>query len=447
MRALIVAYYFPPKGGAGTQRFAKFAKFLPAHGVEPVVLTVDEGLRSEHAPIDDQSLLEQTRCEVLRVPPPPRATSMQRLRRRLRLHVDEDEWAAAAAERALAAARERKFDVCVTTLSPYANYTIGARLQQELGVPWVVDLRDPWALDAWRVYPTPLHARRDLARLARVLRQADFVIANVPEARRAFLDLGADPARTVVIPNGYDDEDFADVAAQGADPARPFTLVHMGTFHPADLPPGLTRNRWRRVRHRQIEPLGRTGYYLLHAVAAWLGANPAARARLAVRLFGRADASHERLIDALGIGDVVRTEGYLPHRESIAALAAADAVFVPLHGLPAGERALVVPGKLYEALASERPVLAALPEGDGADLVRRLDAGLVAGATDVAAIAAALGTLVTAWQRGAAHRGCARDRLVGFSRRRLTGLLAQVLTAAAGGRRTVEVVDPWRALG
>ncbi|MBZ0153624.1 MAG: hypothetical protein K8J09_19030, partial [Planctomycetes bacterium] len=66
MRALIVAYYFPPKGGAGTQRFAKFAKFLPAHGVEPVVLTVDEGLRSEHAPIDDQSLLEQTRCEVLR---------------------------------------------------------------------------------------------------------------------------------------------------------------------------------------------------------------------------------------------------------------------------------------------------------------------------------------------------------------------------------------------
>ncbi|MBL8732897.1 MAG: hypothetical protein JNN13_11055, partial [Planctomycetes bacterium] len=177
MRALIVAYYFPPKGGAGTQRFAKFAKFLPAHGVEPVVLTVDEGLRSEHAPIDDQSLLEQTRCEVLRVPPPPRATSMQRLRRRLRLHVDEDEWAAAAAERALAAARERKFDVCVTTLSPYANYTIGARLQQELGVPWVVDLRDPWALDAWRVYPTPLHARRDLARLARVLRQADFVIA------------------------------------------------------------------------------------------------------------------------------------------------------------------------------------------------------------------------------------------------------------------------------
>lgn len=445
MRALIVAYYFPPKGGAGTQRFAKFCKFLPSHGVEPVVLTVDAAAKSLHAPHDDASLLGGAHTPVLRVAAPERVPFALRVQRALRLLVDDDEWAAAAAERAASEAKAQRFDVVVTTLSPYACWRVGERLQQ-LGIPWVVDLRDPWSLDGWRVHATSLHARVDLARMRRALRRADFVIANVPAARDAFIALGADPARTVVIPNGFDDEDFEALPAPAPRDGR-FRLVHVGTLHGVDVADGLTSNRLRRVRHRQIAPLGRTGHFLLHAIAQWRQRAPANGPGLAVHFYGQVDASHRELIERLGIGDLVTLHGYVEHRASLAALTSADAVFVPLHGVPAGERALVVPGKLYEALASERQILAALPPGDGADLVRGLGAGIVAPPTDAPALAAALATMIDAHARGERRRGCARATLAPFRRRELTASLAQVLAAAVARQRAVDLRDPWQLLG
>jgi glycosyltransferase involved in cell wall biosynthesis len=446
MRALIVAYYFPPRGGAGTQRFAKFCKFLPRHGVQATVLTSAVDDRTSHAPHDDATLLRDTATEVVRVATPARAGLAARVRRTLRLHIDADEWAAAAAERAVAEARARRSEVIVTTLSPFAAWRVGARVQRELGIPWVVDLRDPWALDGWRIFLTGWHARRDLQQMRQALRTADFVIANVPAARDAFVQLGADPARTVVIPNGYDEEDFASAAAAERVDQR-FQLAHIGTFHGIDVGAGMTRNRLRRVRHRQLEPLGRTGYYLLHALAAWRR-EPAWQGRgLALQLYGQVDASHRELITRLGLDDLVTMHGYVEHRASIAALLAADAVFVPLHGIPDGERALVVPGKLYEALASERPILAALPPGDGADLVRQLRAGEVVAPTDSEALARVLGRWTTAHAAGAALPGVARARLQSFTRERLTELLAQVLEAAVARRPEVLVRDPWQQLG
>jgi glycosyltransferase involved in cell wall biosynthesis len=448
MRALIVAYYYPPKGGAGTQRFAKFCKYLPDHGVEPTVLTVATAKASHHAPHDDTMLVADSTREVLRVAEAAHVPALLRLRRVLRLTIDEDEWAWAAADVALETARVRPFDVVVTTLSPYACYRIGERLQRELGLPWVVDLRDPWSLDGWRAFPSPLHARLDLRHLRRTLTGADFVIANVPEARRAFVALGADPQRTVVIPNGFDQEDFTGVAKSARIPGDPFRLVHIGTFHSVGVAPGITRNTWRRVRHRQVAPLGRTGFYLLHALANWrdqVGAT-AAEKQLAVHLFGRVDVSHDALIEQLGLRDLVTVHGYVSHRASVAALMHADAAFVPLHGIPADERALVVPGKLYEALASEHPVLAALPPGDAADLVRQLGAGPVVPPTDVAALTAALTRMVAGYDHAAALDGCIRARLRGFTRRSLTAQLVQVLEAAVARKPSVAVQDPWVTL-
>jgi len=56
---LILTYFFPPMGGAGTQRFAKFTKYLPEFGIKPVVVTTDGG-STEFSPTTDESLL----CDV-----------------------------------------------------------------------------------------------------------------------------------------------------------------------------------------------------------------------------------------------------------------------------------------------------------------------------------------------------------------------------------------------
>jgi len=445
-RVLVVAYFFPPKGGAGTQRFAKFCKYLPEHGIDPVVLSVDAGQQHRSAPTDDPTLAAEASFAVERVPEPARAPFSFWLRRKLRFYLDDDVWAHVAAQRAVNLAREHDVEAVVTTLSPYACYRIGERLRAELGLPWIVDLRDPWALDGWRRYRSSVHARWDLGHMRRALTGADFVIANVPAAAQAFVELGADPGRVVVIPNGFDEEDFVGVTQPPRADSR-FRLVHMGTLHGVDVPEGFTADSFAVRRHRQIAPLGRTGHYLLHALARLQTRVPDLRDQLVVALYGNVDASHRELAARLGVADLIEQHGYVSHRETTAALVAADAVFVPLHGVPAGERALVVPGKLYEALASERPLLAALPPGDGSDLVRHLQAGLAVAATDTDALAAALLELLEKHWRGEPMQGCRRDRLRVFTRRHLTGLLAQVVDAAVAGKATVAVADPWRELG
>lgn len=442
---LVVAYYFPPRGGAGTQRFAKFCKYLPEFGFEPVVLTSRTLETDRNAPHDDPSLATGADLVVERVGDAGSGSWQRRALRRLRFFLDADEWADVAAERATGLVREHAPAAVITTLSPFACYRIGLRLKRELGLPWLVDLRDPWSLDGWRRYRSALHARYDLRHMRTALTSADCVIANVPEAAAEFVALGADARRTVVIPNGFDEDDFAAAAAARSDDGH-FDLVHMGTLHALDHAGGFTKNTPLLRRHRQIAPLGRTGHYLLHAADLLRARDPAAFARLRIHLYGHVDDSHRRLIGTLRLDDTVRLHGYVAHAETVAALCSSDAVFVPLHDVPAGERALVVPGKLYEALASERAVLAALPPGDGRDLVRAANAGKLVGPTDADALSRALGELIEAHARGEPVRGARRGHLPMFTRRHLADLLARALRGAIAGDARIDVESPWAAL-
>ncbi|MEE4215494.1 MAG: hypothetical protein V2I34_10510, partial [Bacteroidales bacterium] len=55
-KILIITYYWPPCGGAGVQRWLKFAKYLPEYGWEPIVLTVDPAYAQY--PAIDESLVK-----------------------------------------------------------------------------------------------------------------------------------------------------------------------------------------------------------------------------------------------------------------------------------------------------------------------------------------------------------------------------------------------------
>jgi glycosyltransferase involved in cell wall biosynthesis len=90
----------------------------------------------------------------------------------------------------------------------------------------------------------------------------------------------------------------------------------------------------------------------------------------------------------------VTLTGYQDHRTSVRELVEADLLFLPLHRLPPGVRARIVPGKTYEYLASGRPILAAVPAGDARDLVLAAGAGIAVEPDDVAGIAAAIRTFM-----------------------------------------------------
>ena len=54
-KVLVIAYYWPPAGGPGVQRWLKFTKYLPEFGYEPIVYVPE----NPSYPIVDEKLLEE----------------------------------------------------------------------------------------------------------------------------------------------------------------------------------------------------------------------------------------------------------------------------------------------------------------------------------------------------------------------------------------------------
>ena len=243
------------------------------------------------------------------------------------------------------------------------------RLSRELGRPWVADLGDPWALDEMMVYPTGLHRRQELRRMRQLLGSAAAIVMSTPEAvsrvKRAFPELAAKPI--VAIPNGFDASDFEGVVPERDDGV--FRIVHTGYLH-TEL--GRRQRRMAALRRllggetRGVDILTRSHVYLLKAIELLLERDPGLRNRIEVHFAGVLSGADREIASR---SDVVRLHGYLPHAESIGLIRSADLLFLPMQNVRPGTRSSTVPGKTYEYLASGRPILAAVPDGDARDIL------------------------------------------------------------------------------
>ena len=127
--------------------------------------------------------------------------------------------------------------------------------------------------------------------------------------------------------------------------------------------------------------------YLLEAIDRLLARKPELRGRIEVHLAGvLSDADRE----IAARSEVVHVHGYLPHAESLRLIRSADLLFLPMQNLPAGMRSSTVPGKTYEYLASGRPILAAVPEGDARDILTAAGRAHICAPNDVDAMIEAL---------------------------------------------------------
>lgn len=400
---LFLAYHFPPVGGGGVQRNLGMVQYLAPLGYRSIVITGTERPRGHWAP-EDASLTETLprETEIHRLPgpqPPDSRVWRSRLERRLLLRPAFTRW---WLEGALQAGRVHgpQADVVYASLIPYETAETAVQLARELRKPLVVDLQDPWALDEMWMYPTGLHRRVDLRRMRAALEAADAVVMNTPEAvrrvRDEFSSLRDKPV--VSITNGFDPADFSGPAPARDDGA--FRIVHTGYLHTAD---GLRLRKIRPLRkvlggrYTDVDILTRSHVYLLEAIGRLLADDPALASTLELHLAGVLTPEDRRVAAA---SPVVRMPGYLDHGASVALVRSADLLFLPMQALPPGVRAGLVPGKTYEYLASRRPILAAMPEGDARDLLREAGSPFVAAPADVDAMTRILTEQLERWRRG-----------------------------------------------
>jgi glycosyltransferase involved in cell wall biosynthesis len=278
-------------------------------------------------------------------------------------------------------------DLVYASLSPYSSAVVARQVAGALHKPWVADLRDPWALDEMTVYPTGLHRRLELERMKNVLGAAKAVVMNTPEAARRVITSMPEFAGTTVvsIPNGWESADFTGPEPRRLDGA--FRIVHTGNLH-TDLGQVLRRRGAGRQllggAVRGVDALSRSHVYLLEALALVRERAPRIASHIELHLAGVLSDS-DRSVTASN----VHAHGYLPHAESVDLIRSADLLFLPMHDLPRGTNATIVPGKTYEYLASGRPLLAAVPEGDARNLLSAApETAAVCWPTDAAEMAA-----------------------------------------------------------
>lgn len=439
-RVLFIAYHFPPVGGGGVQRSVKFVRYLREFGYEPVVLTGPGPSEWRWTP-EDKTLADEIPgdIEVHRVPgpePPQSGGWRRRAERVLDLRTPFARWWTEGVKR-LAADIAPRCDIVFGELVPYVTAEAAVEVARRSRKPLVLDLQDPWALDEIWVYPTAVQRLRDVRRMRRSLAAADATIMNTPEAASRVLTHFPELARKLVasIPNGFDPQDFQAPFPERQDEA--FRIAHTGYLY-TEI--GLVHQRTARIRRLLggmpipgVDLLTRSHYLLMQAIELLIARDPELADTLELHLAGVLSDVDRRIA---GDSGVVHLHGYMPHAESIALLRGADLLFLPMQNLPPGERAGLVPGKAYEYLAAERPILAAVPAGDARDILEESGAAIICDPTDVEGMAAAIRAEIDRKRAGEPPSRPRPDVLARFERRRLTGQLADVLDTLLGGSRT-----------
>lgn len=363
-RVLVISYYWPPSGGSGVQRWVKFSKYLPSEGWQPVIYTpenpelttTDYSLEEEipqEAEIIKTHIFEpygiyrkisgsEKREGQSEVNPinAQKKTLKQKISMLIRgnLFIPDPRcmWISPSVRFLKKYLKEHPADIIISTGPPHSMHLIAKDVAEATGIPWIADFRDPWTkmfyfkhlgLSSWA-------EKKHKALEKSVLDSADAIVAVSPLVQEEFREMTGTPVH--LITNGYDEEDFDQVVEQDGY----FNITHTGLFAADGNPESL----WAALsqKSRKDDEFSKM---------------------LRIRLAGKNDKAIISSIINAGLASNLRDIGYVSHQDAVREQKNASVLILPLRKEP--EYRATIPGKLFEYLASGRPVLG-IGQKDGA---------------------------------------------------------------------------------
>ncbi|MCC9599519.1 glycosyltransferase [Stieleria sp. JC731] len=371
-RMLFISYVYPPSGGGGVQRSVKFVRYLPDFGWAPTVLTAT----NPSVPVQDPDLLDELDpgTEVIRSRTfEPSYHAKQSLVgtgsrsggklgklikaqvRRIGMSLLQPDpqvlWNTSAKRAAQKALEKSSYQAIYATGPPFSSFLLAAQLKRRTGIPLILDFRDEWLI-ASRYLDNYQHTGisdwRQRRMLRRVLRAADAVLTTTMASRDELTAKVSDAgghAKVHCIYNGYDSRDMPSSESVSADPNR-IRIVYTGTL-------------WKLT---DVTPM-------VEALITLNQTDPKAASKIDFVIAGRITDAQQSVVDRLKTTSVgLQCHGYLPHRESLHLAQSADVLLLLLADQPGAER--VVPAKLFEYLALQKPVLSICGSGEVASIVQ-----------------------------------------------------------------------------
>ena len=378
-RVLIITYYWPPSGGSGVQRWLKMSKYLPEYGWQPVIYTPEEG----EYPILDASLEKDVapEAEIIRRPIVEPYTLYKKFlgikksesvkvgfikENRKKLGWKENFsrwirgncfipdarclWVKPSVNYLKSYLKVHPVDAIVSTGPPHSMHLIAMKLKEVTGIHWIADFRDPWTeIDYYGDLRLTRWADRKHHRLEyEVLTKADKVVTIGWDCAKSLGRLGN--RNVCVIPNGFDWE--VDAKPKEILLSQEFTLTHLGIVTPSRNAPQL----WAALKELKEED-------------ETFGKN------LKISLVGQIDQSVLENLYAVGLKENTEIVPYIPHEQIQQAQGASQVLLLLVNNTPNAKGILT--GKIFEYLASGRPILCIGPEdGDAAHILSETKAGV-----------------------------------------------------------------------
>ena len=257
----------------------------------------------------------------------------------------------------------RRPDVLIVSGPPYFPLFGGTAAAMLRGIPRILELRDLWPEYAEEMGLVRSRLLRRALYLAdRALLSRATAIVTVTDSFRQTLEAKVRGVPVRVFPNGVD-LDFYKPAEERVDANRTFTFGYAGTLGYGQDVPAVIRafGRARRSASREL--------------------------RLLVVGDGSERDSVEGTIAREGLGGAVVLSPPIARADTPAFYRSCDALLVPLARLPSLEK--TVPSKLFEVMASGRPVLGAF-RGDSARILDAARCGVLAAPGDDESISLAM---------------------------------------------------------
>jgi galactitol-specific phosphotransferase system IIB component len=353
-KVLIITYYWIPSGGPGVQRWLKFVKYLPDFGVEPVVYIpenptypiIDENLNEDFSnlsvlkqkikePYGFASIFSKKKTQKISSGIIPKKKN-QSLVERMLLYIRGNFfipdarvlWVKPSIKFLEKYIQENGIETIITTGPPHSLHLIGLGLQKKLNVKWIADFRDPWTSIVYHK-DLKLSAKSDKKHKElekEVLQSATQIIVTSPSTKAEFEQITSKPI--TVITNGYDVEK---IEKQTLD--AKFSLAHIGSFLSERNP----RILWK-------------------ALSEIIKENKDFSDDFELKLIGIVSEEVLDTIKEFKLESYIKNLGYLSHIKSVEEQRKSQVLL--LIESDSDQTKAIIPGKLFEYMVSNRPILA-----------------------------------------------------------------------------------------
>jgi len=386
-KLLILTYYWPPAGGAGVQRWLKFAKYLSLLGYELHIYTA----QNPEAPANDSSLLLDVPESAIIIKKPiwepfgiykkitnkkgkfnagfltednankTKWTEKASMFVRANVFVPDAKmfWIRPSVKFLKPYIIKNNIDFIISSGPPHSLHLIALKLKKQLKIKWLADFRDPWTnIDFYHNLPMlSMVDKRQHSLELEVLNKADKVIVVGEGMRKEFAEMISLKEKIHVISNGYDTRIRTNETLE-----RKFTIVHIGSIN-AD----------------------RSHESFYEAISIFLAANDTIRNQFKLKLIGKVDYKVRHFVSKYHLDDVVEYISYIPYNQISEIQERAHILYLPINNTPNAKGILT--GKFFEYLAARRMILAQGPlDGDIATILDDMKSGMIFDYSDVIGI-------------------------------------------------------------